>query len=373
MAPPPLETPGIDTNPSLRVRIRRALVLRSTEVVELVGIAVTNWFRHNVPRLGASLAFYTLLSLAPLLIIVVAVAGAVFGREAAQGQLLWQIADLIGQEGANTIRTVLETTQRPAAGFLATTLGGLALFYGATAVVAELRNALNIIWCVPQSDEVGLRSLVSVLKDRTFAFAMVLGVGFLLLVMLAVNAALAALGDHYEFYLPLPAWGLRVIDFVLSYTVITFLFALIYKYVPDIHIEWRDVILGAGITSLLFGTGKTLIGMYLGTASVTSAYGAAGSLVAVLLWVYYSAQIFFLGAEFTQAFAQTYGSHPCDRIGREVRVVSDIDSELHQQPGEELNRHVEIVSRIDPELLHHSEDTLKNGSGRERKVDLHSR
>ena len=163
------------------------------------------------------------------------------------------------------------------------------------------------------------------LVDRTLSFAMVLGIGFLLLVSLAVNAALAALSDQFNFYLSTPAWALEAMNFVISYAVITVLFVLLYKVVPDLHIEWRDVILGAALTALLFSVGKTLIGLYLGTAGIGSTYGAAGSLVVVLVWVYYSAQIFYFGAEFTQAYAQRFGSRPCDRIGREVQLVTRID------------------------------------------------
>jgi membrane protein len=288
-----------------------------------------------VPRLSASVAFYTLLSLAPLLIIVIAVAGAVFGREAAEGQLVWQIQDLIGRDGAETIQTLLKGASKPSVGILATVAGLLTLFYGAGTVIAELRDALNIIWCVPPKPGSGFRTIVSMLRDRTVAFAIVLGIGFLLLVSLAVNAALSALGDHFHAAMPMPPWIFKVLDFTVTYVIIAILFAVIYKWIPNIHIEWRDVILGAMMTSLLFGLGKYLIGIYLGTAGIASTYGAAGSLVVVLIWVYYSAQIFFLGAEFTRAYAQIYGSRPCDRAGREVQIVGSIDRPEH--PTEEPN------------------------------------
>jgi membrane protein len=326
MSTTPLATPGIDCEPSLRVKVRRALALGWGDFKKLVGEAIENWFVHNVPRLGASVAFYTLLSLAPLLIVVIAVAGAVFGKEAAQGQLVWQISDLIGRDGAETVQTLLKGAQEPMAGGLATVLGLLTLFYGAGTVVAELRDAMNTIWCVPAKNQTGLRSIVSMLRDRTVAFAIVLGIGFLLLVSLAVNAALSAVGERFQYMFPVAPWVFKGIDFLVTYVVITILFAVMYKWLPNLYIEWRDVILGALITSLLFGLGKYLIGVYLGTAGIASTYGAAGSLVVVLIWVYYSAQIFFLGAEFTRAYAQLYGSHPCDRAGREVSIVSSIDT-----------------------------------------------
>jgi membrane protein len=331
MSNEPLATPGIDCEPGLRVKIRRILGLRWGELSQLASMAVSNWFTHNVPRLGASVAFYTLLSLAPLLIIVIAIAGAFFGKEAAEGQLVWQIQDLIGRDGAETIQTLLKGAHKPAAGTLATIFGLLTLFYGAGTVVSELRDALNLIWCAPSKRKSGFHNILGILKDRTVAFTFVLGIGFLLLVSLAVNAALSAVGERFNAALPMPPWVFKALDFLITYIFIAILFAMIYKWLPNLDIEWRDVILGALLTSLLFGFGKYLIGLYLGTAGIASTYGAAGSLVVVLIWVYYSAQIFFLGAEFTVAYAQLYGSHPCDRTGREVRVVSSIDKPEEQQ------------------------------------------
>ncbi|HYI95115.1 MAG TPA: YihY/virulence factor BrkB family protein [Bryobacteraceae bacterium] len=330
----PLSTPGIDVDPSVRVKLRRIALLSWKELSNLIGEATTNWMEHNVPRLSASVAFYTLLSLAPLLIIVIAIGGAAFGREAAQGHLVWQIQDLIGRDGAETVQTLLKGANRPATGTWATLFGLLTLFYGAGTVVAELRDALNIIWCAPPSKTSGLNTILSMILDRTVAAAFVLGIGFLLLISLAVNAALSAIGDRVASSLPLTPWLFKTLDFLITYVVIAILFALMYKFVPNVDIEWRDVILGALLTSLLFGLGKTLIGIYLGTAGIASTYGAAGSLVVVLIWVYYSAQIFFLGAEFTRAYAQLYGSHPCDRVRAPIQVVSNIDNPEQAPPGE---------------------------------------
>lgn len=343
MSSAPLATPGIDCEPSLRVKLRRIVALGWSEFVALLSSALENWFAHNVPRLGASVAFYTLLSLAPLLIIVIAVAGAVFGKEAAEGQLVWQIQDLIGRDGAETVQALLKGAQKPLAGGLATLFGLLTLFYGAGTVIAELRDAMNTIWCVPPRSASGLKSVMSVIRDRTVAFGIVLGIGFLLLVSLAVNAALSALGDRFQYAFPMPPWVFKAIDFMVTYVAIAVLFALMYKWLPNLYLEWRDVILGALLTSLLFGLGKYLIGIYLGTAGIASTYGAAGSLVVVLVWVYYSAQIFFLGAEFTRAYAQLYGSHPCDRLSRGVQLVSSIDKP--EQPGELTTEQPSLIVR----------------------------
>jgi membrane protein len=275
------------------------------------------------------------------------VASAVFGREAAEGQLVWQIRDLIGQKGAETVQALLSGAQRSGGGLIASILGTLTLIYGATAVVSELRDALNTIWCAPKRQQSGIRGVLSVLKDRTLAFATVVGLGFLLLVSLAVNAALAAFGQRYDVWLPAPEFALHLVELAISFLVIAALFGLIYKLLPDVPLEWRDVIPGAVVTALLFSAGKVAIGLYLGRATIASAYGAAGSLVILLLWVYYSAQIFFLGAEFTQAYAQTFGSRPCDRIRRPVEIVSSmsrIDRPEEQNPE---NAKVTIATSID--------------------------
>jgi membrane protein len=275
---------------------------------------VTEWYKHKAPRLGASLAFYTLLSLAPLLVVIVALAGAVYGEEAARGQIAAQFSQLVGRSGAAAIQDVIKQASQPAAGLLATVAGLITLFFGATAVVAELRDALNTIYEIPSPEITGLKSVLLFVRERFFSFAMVLGVGFLLLVSLAINAGLAAMGTWVTGWLP--ALMLQLVSTVVSWLVITALFAGIYKVLPDVTIEWRDVILGAAVTSLLFNLGKFGIGLYLGSSTVASAYGAAGSLVVLLIWVYYSAQIFFLGAEFTQVFANRYGSQPTVRAKR---------------------------------------------------------
>jgi membrane protein len=304
-----------ETSAGTARRYRKPLrAFRWCDIKVILGDTVNEWYKHKVPRLGASLAFYTLLSLAPLLVVVVAIAGAVYGEEAARGQIVEQLSDLMGHTGAAAIQEVIKQARQPAVGLLASLAGLLTLFFGATGVVTELRDALNTIYEIPAPEVTGLRSILLFVRERLFSFAMVLGVGFLLLVSLVINAWLAALGTWFTGWLP--ALILQVLSTGVSWVIITALFAAIYKALPDVSLEWRDVILGAAVTSLLFNLGKFLIGLYLGSSTVASAYGAAGSLVILLIWVYYSAQIFFLGAEFTQVFANRYGSQPTLRAKR---------------------------------------------------------
>ena len=296
-------------------RYRKPLrAFRWCDIKIILGDTVNEWYKHKAPRLGASLAFYTLLSLAPLLVVVVAVAGAVYGEEAARGQIVAQLSDLMGKTGATAIQEVIIQARQPTVGLLASLLGVLTLFFGATGVITELRDALNTIYEIPAPEVTGLKSVLLFVRERVFSFAMVLGVGFLLLVSLAINAWLAAMGTWITGWLP--SLVLQLLSTVVSWVIITALFAAIYKALPDVTLEWRDVILGAAVTSLLFNLGKFVIGLYLGSSTVASAYGAAGSLVILLIWVYYSAQIFFLGAEFTQVFANRYGSQPTLRAKR---------------------------------------------------------
>ena len=274
------------------------------------------WYKHKAPRLSAALAFYTALSLAPLLIIVIAVAGFFFGQQAAQGQIVWQIEGLVGHTSAVAIEGVIDGARKPVTGSVAAMLGIGILLFTATTVVAELRDSLNTIWEVPVAELQGLKSILSFVRERFFSFALVLGVGFLLLVSLVINAGLAAAGTALAGHVSIPEWIAQATSTIASLIVAASLFGLVYKIVPDVDLEWRDVALGAFITSLLFNTGKFLVGMYLGKASFASTYGAAGSLVVCLFWVYYSALIFFLGAEFTQVFANRYGSAPTLRVRR---------------------------------------------------------
>ena len=282
------------------------------------------WSADNAPRLGAALAYYSVFSLAPLLIVVIAVAGLAFGREAAQGQIVAQIRDFVGQQSAEAIEKMISTARGQAKGIFATVIGLVTLIFGASLVVSELRSSLNLIWKVQErGDSPGLlRGMARMVQQRFLSFAMVLGVGFLLLVSLVINAMLAALGQRLQQLLPLPELALQTITAVIWFAVTSLLFALIYKVLPDIEIAWSDVAVGAVVTSALFTLGKLLIALYLGKSSVASTYGAAGSLVIILLWVYYSAQIFFFGAEFTRTYANKYGSRLRSRLSLEPSNLS---------------------------------------------------
>jgi membrane protein len=289
--------------------IREFSYLRLKDLLGMFKETVGEWVTDKAPRLGASLAFYTLLSLAPLLVVIVAVAALVYGQEAARGQLVWQIQGLVGPDGARAIQGLVQGAYKPGTGVIATLLGFLTLAFGASSVVVELRDALNTIWHVPlDRGNTGLSSIFRLLKHRFYSFAMILGVGFLLLVSLVLNAWIAAMGKFFVSALPTPESLLHVATFLISFLVITFLFAAIYKMLPDVRLQWSDVAVGASVTSLLFTIGKQLIGLYIGKTSFGSTYGAAGSLVIVLVWVYYSAQLFFLGAEFTKVYTKTFGS-----------------------------------------------------------------
>jgi membrane protein len=272
----------------------------------LVKMAFTQWSEDKPFQLAAALAYYTLFSLAPLLLIAIAVAGLVFSREAAQNQILAGLGDIVGLDAARAIQSMVENAgQKQNSGVVATTVGSALLLFGAGGVVGQLQDALNTIWGVePKSG----RGIWGFIKDRFVSFSMVLGVGFLLLVSLIVSAVLTAVTRMIGGWLPEAATLAYILDLVVSFGFTTLLFALIYKYMPDVRIAWRDVWVGAAMTSFLFSVGKILIGLYLGRSTVTSIYGAAGSLVTLMLWVYYSSLIFFFGAECTQVFARQFGS-----------------------------------------------------------------
>jgi membrane protein len=277
------------------------------ELGSLFGEAFSEWMEHNAPKLGAALAYYSVLSLAPLLVVILAIVGLALGQGAAQGQIMAQIRGMLGDEGAKAIQAVIANASKPKAGGLATVLGLLTLFISTSGVFAELHDSLNRIWEVKAKPRGNF--LVSLLRDRIFSFGMVLAVGFLLLVSLMASAALAGAAKYVSGALPLAPAVLFVLNNLLSLAVITVLFAMIYRFLPDDSIAWNDVWIGSLVTAILFTVGKFAIGMYLGQASFGSAYGAAGSLVIVLAWIYYSAQIFFFGAEFTHVYARRHGSH----------------------------------------------------------------
>ena len=279
---------------------------RSMQNWRLIRESLRAWIDDYAPSMGAALAYYTMFSLAPLLIIVIAVAGFVFGQDAAQGEIVAQLRGIMGHDGAAAIEGLLKSAREPAKGLFAAIAGVATLLVGATAVFAELQSALDRIWRVPAPRyESGIWNL---LRARLLSFGLVLGLGFLLLASLVVSAALAAAGKWWGALFE--GWEvlLEVINFSVSLVVVTVLFAMIYKLMPRASIPWRDVWVGAGVTALLFTVGKLLIGLYLGKSSLASGFGAAGSLVLLLVWVYYSAQIFLLGAEFTWVYAHRHGS-----------------------------------------------------------------
>jgi membrane protein len=288
------------------------VTLRS--VWQLIRRVAASWSDLNAPHLGAALAFYAVLSMAPLLVISVAIAGFVFGRQAAQGQILQQIQNLVGASGAEAVQGILQHLSHISSGIAATTVGVIVLLFGASGVFCELRDSLNAVWGV-KTPGAGLKGMI---KYRFFSFALVLSIGFLLLVSLVLSAALAAAGKYFGQFLPVSPWILHTANLLISFAGVTILFALLYKVVPDIPIAWSDVWIGAAVTSVLFSLGKLFIGLYLGKASVGSAYGAAASLVVFLVWIYYSAQIFFLGAEFTRSFSERHGARAHERLARQL-------------------------------------------------------
>ena len=266
---------------------------------------VAEWQRDAALTLGAALAYYTLFAMAPLLVLVIAVAGLALGRAAAQGEIVAQIGGLMGPDGAKMIEEMIVRASRPASGIVATLVSVGTMALGASGVVGQLQSSLNQIFGGEPRHGGGIRGVV---RQRLSHFGMIVAIGFLLLVSLVLSAVVAALHDFLESRVPGLAVLLPSLNFALSFVVPTGLFALIYKVLPDVRLTWRDVWLGAAFTALLFTVGKSVIGLYLGRAGTTSVYGAAGSLVLVLLWIYYSAQILFLGAEFTEVYSRCYGS-----------------------------------------------------------------
>ncbi len=265
--------------------------------------AFREWQRDNVVELGAALAYYTVFSIAPLLVIVIAVAGLVFGREAASGEIFAQFQSLIGADGAHALEVAVQSASRPATGTVAMIVGIVSLLLGSAAAFNQLRRSLNRIWHV-EPVHVGWRNAV---RTNLLSFAMVFSVGFLLMATLVVSAALAALGRWAGTF---PIGFVGLIQFgnaVLSLGIITLMFAMMYRFLPDIHIGWSDVWIGAGITSLLFVIGKEIISFYITRTRFGAAYGVAGSILVVLGWVFYSAQIFFYGAECTEVYAKRFG------------------------------------------------------------------
>ena len=276
--------------------------------------AAVSWVHDYAQSMGAALAFYTMFSIAPLLLIVISVAGFAFGEEAARGEIYEQLEDLLGLPGAAAVEELLESASKPGGSVVATLVGAVFLFIGATSVFAELQDAFDRIWRAPA--RAGTAGLWNVVRVRLVSFGMILGIGFLLMVSLVFSAGMAALSAQWD---PLFAgWTTvaRTIDVTISILLASAVFAMIYKAMPRVRIDWKDVWIGAAVTSLLFIAGKYLIGTYIGRSSISSGFGAAASLVVVLLWVYYSAQIFLFGAEFTRAYSHKFGSRKGQPLAR---------------------------------------------------------
>jgi membrane protein len=263
------------------------------------------WSEDKASRLAAALAYYTIFSIAPLLIIVIAIAGAIFGEEAARGQIVGQIQGLVGIEGAKFLESAIQNANQPKTGAIASIISIVVLLVGATGLFTELQDAMNTIWEVKPKPG---RSVTNIIRLRVLSFAMVIGIGFLLLVSLVISTALTTLVTYFSNLLPGVDFLWQIVNFLLSFAITTVLFGLIFKVLPDVKIAWSDVLVGASLTSVLFSIGRFLLGQYLGNGSFGSAYGAAGSLVVILAWVNYAAQILFFGAEFTQVYARRYGS-----------------------------------------------------------------
>ncbi|HEV2278072.1 MAG TPA: YihY/virulence factor BrkB family protein [Acidobacteriaceae bacterium] len=252
--------------------------------------------KHNDPRMGAALAFYTIGSMSPLVILVLAIASLIFNRNAAEAQLLDKVQSMVGPQGRQSVATILAHGHHVGSGIFSAIIGVVVLFLGASGVFQELRSGLNTIWESEAKPASGLRGMV---RERILTFGMVLSLGFVLLVSLLVSSALQAISSYFSGLLPIPAMVLEFLNALVSFAGIALLFACILKYVPATRVDWRDVRVGAVVTALLFTLGKWLLGIYLGKTSPGAGYGAAGSLVVLVVWVYYSSQIFYLGAEFT--------------------------------------------------------------------------
>jgi membrane protein len=285
----------------------RSRVLTPAALGWVLKHAFIGWWNDNVPRLGASLAYYTLFALAPILVVAIGVAGLAFGPDAVRGEVVGQIQGLVGRQGAEAVQAMLQGTAKPGSNVLATVVGLVTAFLGATGAFIELQTALNAIWRVQPRPGASVRTF---LTQRLISFGLVIGVGFLLLVSLLVSAALAAFNRYLGRIFPALTVIWEAANVLVSLAVVTLLFAMVYKVLPDVRLRWRDVWVGALVTAGFFSVGKQIIGLYLGTSTLASSYGAAGSVVVLLVWVYYSSQVVLLGAEFTRYYVERFRGQP---------------------------------------------------------------
>jgi membrane protein len=289
----------------------------------MIKMSVVSWRQDHASSMGGALAYYTLFSIAPVVIIVIAVAGFFLGPEAARGEIVTQLRGLLGDDGAQAVQSLLESASKPEEGLFATLSSIVLLVIGATTVFAELQSDLDRIWRAESAKAAS--GIWSFLRARLLSFGMILALAFLLLVSLVVSAALAAVGMWWGSWFEGWAILLEVLNFAAAFAITTGLFALIYKFLPRVEIAWRDVWVGAAVTALLFAVGKFLIGLYIGRSGIASGFGAAGSFVVLLVWVYYSTQIFLLGAEFTWVYAHEHGSRRGTKRPGAVRPAGAAD------------------------------------------------
>jgi membrane protein len=308
---------GVESNKGVNIPKSWKRLLQPAQLWTLFKDTFAAWSKDKVPRHGAALAYYTVLSLVPLLVVIIAMIGVIFGRDAAQGYILEQIGSLVGPQSAEAIKEMIQRASQPSTGVMATMVASVTLLAGASGVFAQLQDSLNSVWGVEPKEG---RGIWGVIRDRFISVGALLGTGFLLLVSLVLSAALSAFGKWFGGWLPAPEFVLQGLELVISLAVIAGLFALMFKALPDAQVAWSDVWVGAALTALLFTIGKFAIGLYLGKSDVGSAYGTAGSLVILLVWVYYSAQILLFGAEFTQVYANTLGSRI---VPSDTAVVAD--------------------------------------------------
>jgi membrane protein len=299
------ETPPVPRDPGIGGKTGLRLLTKPKLVFRLAQAAHSEFGAHKGTRMAASLAYYTIFSLAPLLVIAIAIAGLAFGDKAAQNAITAQIQLFVGSDSARVIQAMVRSAHKPAQGILATVIGAATLLYGASGIFGEIQDALNTIWNVNSPGKIRLWRLI---RSRLLSFGMVLAIGFLLLVSLMVSAMIAAVFTYLGGLIPVPEIVLHVVELIISFLIIASLFAVIFKILPDVNLTWHDVFFGAFVTSVLFTAGKFAIGLYLGKSISASAYGPAGALVLVIAWIYYSALILYFGAEFTRIYATRFGS-----------------------------------------------------------------